>query len=96
MEFKIGENYMVTTDKYNHILHQKQIVNKRDGSTETSFKEIGYFGKLEHALHRLLKEELTSLDKTNIQMIIDCIRSTEKMITKAVEGLNLRELRGEE
>lgn len=92
MELKIGDKYIIMSDRYNFVLQKKvkseiKENKKPTGQFQDKMIDYGYFGRIDHALHKILMEDIKDLDEANVQMIIDCIRSTEKRITEAVKGI---------
>lgn len=93
MKLIINDTCEIHTDKYNYILMQK-VKSKKRGSDEIVDKwtEVGYFPVLQHALNRILQEEIKAQDEVKIEMLIDTIKRAEKnilnsQIVKAVKDI---------
>ena len=78
MEIKIGDKYLVVTDKYNWILKEKRIIDpkhhfsKSDDSAER-WVDIGYYTKLEHIVNSLLEKELKESECNSIRELKETI-----------------------
>jgi hypothetical protein len=54
------------------------------------WKIIGFYPRIEHALNKVLQEDISDLDESNIHMILDQIKQSEKVISKAVVEYQLK------
>lgn len=93
MQLHIGETWRIESDPHNFILQHLDEVNVRDSETKKKtdetklvWKDYGFYSKLEHALGRVLREEIKSQNKVDIKDLINVIKNTEKEILKSVNG----------
>jgi hypothetical protein len=97
MKLTINDKFMITTDQYNFILQKySTIVNKKDKSERKDWTIEGYFPNLQHALQRILQEDIRDLDEANILMVLDTIKGVEKGFKIAVEEYQLQKDRVKE
>ena len=82
---KIDEKYYLDSDSVQYILMEKSIVTKEDSKNcgKEVFKNIGYYGTLEHLKVALLEKEI----KDNLELLNNIDRVIEiKNELKKVDG----------
>jgi hypothetical protein len=91
MKLTIGNKYQIISDPYNFVLYKYDtIINKKDKSERMDWKIIGFYPRIDHALNKILQEDISDLDESNIHMILDQIKQSEKVISKAVVEYQLK------
>lgn len=84
MIVKLSEKYRITTDPHNFILEElRETTNPKTKETRKAWKQIGYFGKFEHIIHFIFKNELVSNDNLTIAQIKDILKELERIVDKA-------------
>lgn len=83
----LNEKYAIRTDPYCLILSEKKI-NKNNG--EEYYKNIGYYGKVEHILKDIIEKEIKAdLDLLkNMEEISKMIKEIEVNAEKGMDDIN--------
>ena len=86
---QLNENYRITVDKMNIILQEKY--EKKDGkgknavgTGEYDYKDLGYFGSLDHLVKSLIKREvIKSISEVDsLEKVVTYIKDVERSIKK--------------
>lgn len=85
MQIQLGENYLITTDKYNWILKEKRVTDPdhhlaKSDKAEIYYVDIGYYGKLEHLIKSLLNKELKGSEVNSVEGLLSCLKQTENKL----------------
>lgn len=84
MNIKLNEEYRITSDGVRNITLQKMtyIKNIETGELEPTgkYKDIGYYGKLEHCLDGILDREIVVSNATTLNELIEVIKTVRKEI----------------
>lgn len=82
---KINDKYAIDFDKYNIILCEiRKRGEKAKNPNEEYLYQIGFFGKFEHLLDKMLQYEILTEDKKNIQDLINAINDFKKEIKEKI------------
>lgn len=84
MNIKLNEEYRITSDGVRNITLQKMtyIKNIETGELEPTgkYKDIGYYGKLEHCLDGILDREIIVSNVTSLNELIEVIKTVREEI----------------
>lgn len=94
MNIKLNEEYRITSDGVRNITLQKMtyIKNIETGELEPTgkYKDIGYYGKLEHCLDGILDREIIVSNVTSLNELIEVI----KTVREEIETLKINTVKG--
>ncbi|MGX5594657.1 hypothetical protein [Bacillus cereus] len=85
MNVQINDDYRLISDKHNVILQEKY--EKVDNETKEKtgkfdFKDVGYYPTVEMALKGFLKKATLNSKATNLQELLEEIKSIRKLISE--------------
>lgn len=83
----IGEDYKVTTDSNNFILHKKRIGESGKSKGKLLWEVIGYYGKLESALQGYKNLRIKESEATSIQILLRDIEKIDEVIKETLKGV---------
>lgn len=90
MKIKLG-NYTITNDGMQFILKETQLIKnpkKPELGLQTKEVVIGYFGKMEHLLKKMMNYELLKSESTNVSELLDRINDIKMMIDLNIKEIN--------
>lgn len=89
MEIQLNEKFRITTDNYNYILQEQKLVQPKDDSKEQYYKwdDVGYYGKLEHALNAALEKVTRDSDVVTLEDLKNLWLDISKQFIKAIKSL---------
>ena len=78
---KISDKYkVVATDDKNVTIQEKVVTEKEDGTVKTSWKVIGYYGNVNHALKGIVKKEINGTGLKNFITVCEKIEELHEYI----------------
>lgn len=89
MEITIGENYKLTSDRFNVVIEEKQVPKKKKDETEEKFLErtkepsytqVGFYQTVPKACVGLLRKDINESEATSIKELMKFIKETEERI----------------
>ena len=89
MNIDLVDDYVLTTDPYNFILNQKQVIEKGDNKGQEHLVIIGFYPSIVGALQGLVSKKMkASRCKTARTLLEEHTALTERLevIFKALEG----------
>lgn len=92
MNIKIGNDYVVSSDKLNWILKERHVTNpdhplSKSKVAEERFETIGYYGRFEYLLNSLLDKELRQLDINTLEELKESLFHIKNKLKIESEGL---------
>ena len=80
MNVQINETWRIVSDPYNFILQQSRIGTGRKNEGEVIWSTIGFFSSVQHALNRLLKEEMLQSEAESLSELKGLVRDVQTTI----------------
>lgn len=92
MPIQLNDDYRIEKDKYNWILQQRRVTDPnhpmaKSDSPQEKWVDIGYFGKIEHLVNRLISEGLKDLEVNTFREFLTSLHDIEKRLTTRIKEL---------
>ncbi len=88
MNIRIGKKHIITSTSMNIVLKEKRtkgVDSKQPG--EEYWVDIGYYGKVEHAVNALLDRKVRVSDARTLADVVKVVENTRKLIKDSLEGI---------
>jgi len=87
MEIRLTNDYKLVTDSLNYILQKRNVVKNKDSENygNETWSSIGWYGKLEHLVNKLIELEIKQSDVDQLHELITVVLDVEKRIVDILE-----------
>lgn len=86
MKLIIDENYRIASDSMNYVLQERKISLDGKNKGEEYLINVGYYGKIYHALQAYKELQIRNSDVSTIEELITLIKDIDKNIEKFLGG----------
>ena len=86
MLIQINDNIRITSDPNNIIIQKRYEKKPKEGASQIEYgwKDVGYYGKLEHAAQRLLDSLMKESEAVGIKNLLAELERMKDEVVKAV------------
>lgn len=90
LNFKLDENYKISSDSRNFTLEKlHDVADRETGKTKKVWKDVGYYWSLGHLLDRYANEHLRDVGDTDVKKLIVMVRELHNHVEKIGEQLKV-------
>ena len=75
MELKIDDNFKISSDSMQYILQQRKIVAEGDRKGKEYYTNLGYYGKIYHALQDYKELQIRNSNVTTVEELMELIKN---------------------